>query len=121
MNGRYHAQSHMRFNMDAILDLAEYEARQKAARVREVAAQLQKLMTTAAYDAWWNQAPDDGFLVAAEKKLAEELVAWEQQERYAEMIAKRRVEFVAEIRERNSSPCEFGSAAWFAGVPEEEI
>ena len=101
MNGIHHKVAHFRFNVDHILDEAEREARQKAARVREVAAQLQALMTAEAYDAWWNNAPDDGFLAAAEAKLAEELVAWETEERCAEMIAKRRAEFVDAIREYN--------------------
>ena len=121
MNGTHHKVAHFRFNVDHILDEAEREARQRAARVREVARQLQALMTPEAYDEWWNNAPDDGFLAAAEKKLAQELAAWDAQEYEAELLAKRRAEFVDAIRAINDNPCEFGSAAWFAGVPEEEI
>jgi CHASE3 domain sensor protein len=98
------------------------ELQQAPSRIERVCQELRGLMTEEAWKAWLDTTPDDnaGFDAAAEAKLAAELVAWEQEERYADLIAAHRDAFVAQIRERKN-PCGFGSAAWFAGIPEEEI
>ena len=122
--GSRHYQATTRFtiNLDAVLDDAERRDRKAAEHVRETVRQLQGLMTPEAYNEWWESAPENNveFLAATEKKLSAELVSWEQEERYTEMIAARRAAFVAQIRERKAGPCEFGSLAWLAGMPDDD-
>ena len=100
----YHGKSRMRFNIDGLLAADERARRAEAAKVREIVEQLKRLMTPDAYDAWWNTAPDNNaeFLAAATAKLAGELAAWDKQERMAEDVAKRRVEFVDHITAYNA-------------------
>lgn len=90
--------NHMKWSMGN----REYvrELQQAVSRIEIVCQQLRNMMTDSGWKAWLDTTPDDnaGFDAAAEKKLAEELVAWEQEERYAEMIAARRVAFVKQIR-----------------------
>jgi hypothetical protein len=52
-------------------DAMDREAAERSNLIRETCQQIRDRMTQADYDAWWEAAPDDGFLDAAKRKLAD--------------------------------------------------